>query len=152
MTEPVWGASRRPQATAADRPLPSKGHGAKSGVLRGRAILAILSEDNLATAASRVGVSERTIRRWTSEPAFQQELDFARRAAFQAGLDRVQALTAEAVATLASLLRQGPPTVRLGAARTVLELAFHRREEDAILGRLDELEARQKDQEGYTRR
>jgi hypothetical protein len=55
---------------------------------------------------------------------------------------RVQALTVGAIATLATLMGwKMPPTVRLGAARTVVELGIHQHDAETILKRLEELEA-----------
>jgi len=84
----------------------------------------VLSEKTIAAAAKRCGVNERTLRRWmTNDEGFKRELADARRAMFQAGMHRVQALTAQAVETLEALMRpKMPPAVRLGAARTVAEL------------------------------
>jgi hypothetical protein len=93
-----------------------------------------------------VGSSERTLRRWTNEDSeFQAAFAEARRATFQAGMGRIQELTARAVDTLADLLEAGSaPTVRLGAARTVLELAIHEHDTDTIMQRLAEIEAVQR--------
>ena len=124
-------ASRRPT-----------GHGAKSDALRERAVVALLSEKNLAAAAHRCGVNEKTLRRWmTEDEAFRQALTEARTALFEAGMHRLQVLTGEAIATLATLMRPtAPPTVRLGAARTVVELGMHQYDADTILKKLDDLE------------
>jgi hypothetical protein len=59
------------------------------------------------------------------DDAFKQELDSARRAMFEAAMNRLQPLAAEAVDTLAALMKpSAPPSVRLGAARTVAESGF----------------------------
>ena len=55
---------------------------------------------------------------------------------------RIQALTARAVATLDELLDgKKHPAVRLGAARSILELATIRYDADTLLARLEDLEA-----------
>lgn len=120
----------------------SPGHGAKSDALRERAVVALLSEKNLTAAAHRCGVNEKTLRRWMVEDeAFKHALIEARTALFQAGMHRVQALTSEAVDTLAALMRRTvPPSVRLGAARTVAELGMHQYDAETILKKLDDLE------------
>ena len=52
-------------------------------------------------------------------------------------------LTAKAVETLEELLdEKGHPSVRLGAARTVAELALHQHEAETILKKLEEMELR----------
>lgn len=140
------------------RPRPQKsaevrGHGTKPEAVRERAILALMSERSIAAAAERAGVNERTLRRWMAEDeAFQRELMDARRAVFDAGMARVQALTAEAVETLAVLMRENvSDNVRLGAARTVAEIGVHQRDAETILARLDEIDSiqRQRQSEGF---
>jgi hypothetical protein len=76
------------------------------------------------------------------------QLAESRRATFQAGMHRVQALTAEAVDTLAALMRpKMPPAVRLGAARTVAELGTHQHDAETILEKLEQIEAFQREQD-----
>jgi hypothetical protein len=56
---------------------------------------------------------------------FKCGLTEARRVTFQTGVNRVQALTAQAINTLESLMGRETPNVRLGAAaRTVAELGI----------------------------
>jgi transposase-like protein len=125
------------------------GHGTKPEAVRETAILALLSEKTIAAAAKRCGVNERTLRRWmTDDEEFKRERAESRRATFQAGMHRVQALTAEAVDTLAALMRpKMPPAVRLGAARTVAELGTHQHDAETILEKLEQIEAFQREQD-----
>ena len=136
--------SRNPQKLAETRN--SAGHGAKSAVVRERAILALLSEKTITKAAEKIGIDESTLRRWLADDeAFQTAYASARHAAFQAGMSRVQALTAQAVDTLEDLLGQkDSPSVRLGAARTVVEVGIHQHDAEHILHKLDEIEASQR--------
>ncbi len=82
----------------------------------------------LSMSPTRCGVNERTLRRWLSEDAeFKAEYDAARKATYAAGIARIQALTGKGVETLEELLDAKEfPAVRLGAARTVVELGIHR--------------------------
>lgn len=58
-----------------------------------------------------------------------------------AGISRIQALTGRAVDTLEELLDEKKfPNVRLGAARTVAEIAIHQHDAETILQRIDDLE------------
>ena len=141
---------QRPQAPADVRGGGACGHGAKSEAVRGRAILALLSERTYAAAAVRCGVNEKTLRRWVVEDeSFKRELAQARSAMFEEGMNRTQALAAQAIDTLATLMgRTAPPAVRLGAARTVVELGIQRHDADTILRRLNELEAHQRERGG----
>ena len=147
MSEPSDGQrpSARPQTAADGRN--AGGHGAKSEAVRQRAILALLSEPTISKAAENCGVGERTLRRWLTDDAiFQQQLAETRRAMFETAMNRLQPLAAEAVETLAALMRSAPPAVRLGAARTVAELGTHRDDAETILRRLDEIEVLQREQ------
>ncbi|MGE5815287.1 MAG: hypothetical protein ACM36C_12425 [Acidobacteriota bacterium] len=124
----------------------AQGHGVKRDAVRERAVLALLSEKTLARVARRCGVNEKTLRRWMAEDVYKLELAHAQRAVFQAGMTRVQALAAHAIGTLEMLLGPTvPPSVRLGAARTVAELALHQHDVDTIIRRLEEIEARQRE-------
>lgn len=124
----------------------SRGHGAKSAAVRERAIVALLSENTIGAAADRCGLDEKTLRRWmANDDVFKQELTAARRAMFETAMNRLQPLAAQAVDTLAALMGESaPPTVRLGAARTVAELGIHRDDAETILRKLGEIEALQR--------
>ena len=77
--------------------------------------------------------SDSRCARCTSDDEFKRELAEARGAMFQAGMNRVQGLAAEAIGTPATLMGPGmPPSVRLGAARTVAELEMHQHDADII--------------------
>jgi hypothetical protein len=63
-------------------------------------------------------------------------------------MDRVQNASGRAVETLESLLSdKKSPSVRLGAARTLLELAIHSNDRTEILQKLDRLEQLQRESE-----
>ena len=134
----------QPQAAAGSRRTASKGHGAKSDALRERAVIALLSSRTIALAAKEAGVGERTLRTWMRDPQFQADLAAARRATFEAGMSRVQALAARAVGTLEDLLDcHEQPSARLGAARTLIELGVNRHDADTLLQRIADLEQQQ---------
>jgi hypothetical protein len=114
--------------------------------VRERAIVALLSENTIGAAAERCGLNEKTLRVWMADDeAFKAELAAARRAMFETAMNRLQPLAAQAVDTLAALMAEGaPPSVRLGAARTVAELGIHRDDAETILRKLGEIEALQR--------
>jgi hypothetical protein len=116
--------------------------------------MALLSERTIGLAAARCGVNERTLRRWLADdPTFQADYDQARRATFDAGINRVHALTAKAMSTLEDLLdAERYPAVRLGAARTITEIGLRQRDAEVILRRLGEVEAVQREQRDRGRR
>ena len=139
------------QIVSAKRPRTSEGArsfgraGAKSDAVRERAILALLSEKTLGAAAGKCGVNEKTLRRWLAgDEAFKKAYTEARQATFEAGMGRIQALTARAVETLEDLLdATQSPNVRLGAARTVAEMGIHQHDAETILRKLEEIESAQ---------
>jgi hypothetical protein len=60
-------------------------------------------------------------------------------------MNRIHALTGRAVDTLEDLLGETKrPAVRPGAARTVAEIGIHQHDAEAILRKLDEIEAAQR--------
>jgi membrane protein required for beta-lactamase induction len=138
----------RPQTAAGGRERAEKGHGAKTAAARERAILALLSERTIGLAAAHVGVGERTLRRWlTEDAAFRAEYEAVRRTTFEAAMSRVATLTVAAVEALEDLVADTKhPTVRLGAARTVVEMAMHQHDGEAILHRLEAIERAQEQQ------
>ena len=125
------------------------GHGTKSAAVRERAILALLSEKTLVKAAAKSGVNARTLRRWLADDAaFKTDYATARHTAFEAGINRVQALMVRAVDTLEELLGEKKyPNVRLGAARTVAEMGIHQHDAETIMRKLDEIEEHQRRQQ-----
>ena len=154
---PLSCARGRPRPADEPQPAPDgpgkgkpNGHGRKSEAARQRAILALIASRSLAEAAKEAGIGHRTLRRWLAEDEdFKRGLTEARRTAFQQGMQRIQGLTNRAVDTLAELMGKGvPPTVRLGAARTVADLAAQAFDREAILQRLDTLEEAQHARDG----
>ena len=132
----------------------SAGHGAASDSVRQRAILELLTGRTYAAAAKKVGVNERTLRRWSTEDeTFKAELKAAQQQMCDAAMSRMQSLTARAADTLAELMDKGqPPTVRLGAARTVLEMGLHQHDAETIRRKLAEIEEFQQRQDAASRR
>jgi len=102
------------------------------------AILAALAGGATAAEAARAaGVSERTVRRRQAEPSFADDLDEARRALLRTALDRLSAAATTAVDTLSILMdAEVAPSVRLGAAKAVIELGSRLRAEQELSDRL----------------
>lgn len=92
-------------------------------------LLALACGATTEAAAKQCGVSDRTVRRRLEDPTFKARLrnlrvDMTRRAA-----GMLTAAAGEAVRTMLNLLKESaPPTVRLGAARAVLEIGIKVRE------------------------
>ncbi len=85
-------------------------------------VAALAAGKTVREAATICGVAERTIRRRMSDPAFAARVAEAQRLTSQAALGRlVESLTA-AADTLAELLKAESDSVKLGAARSIVEM------------------------------
>lgn len=93
------------------------------------------------TAASRAGVSERTVRRRLAEPEFASRVDGERSAFVERTAAQLLGGTDEAVAALRDLVRTGPPAVRVRAALGLLSAAASWRETSDVEARLGALES-----------
>jgi hypothetical protein len=107
-----------------------------------KAIAALMSNTTIAAAAKAAGVSERVLYNWLDEPTFTTSYRVARREAVQIATARLQQISGAAVAVLGQLMVNGTPAIKLGAARTVLDLAIKAIELDDIQARLTALEAK----------
>jgi hypothetical protein len=99
-------------------------------------------------AARQVGVSESTVRRRLKEPEFQSKLHKLRADMHVRIADQLTAASTEGVRTMVQLMKEtNPGSVRLGAARSVVELSTKVRETADLAIRLAELEQRLAEQE-----
>lgn len=95
-----------------------------------------------AEAAARAGVSERTVQRRRQEPAFQDRLAELHDRIMERSLGMMLDAQSEAIATLRLLLHDDqPPTVRMGAARALVQEAQRTHEAVDVARRLRALEA-----------
>ena len=79
-------------------------------------------------AASEVGISERTVYRRLEDPEFRLQLGQLRGHMLQLAAAQLADSSTEAAQTLRALLSASSETVRLGAARAILELGTRFRE------------------------
>jgi hypothetical protein len=94
------------------------------------------------SAASKCGVSRRTVCRRLEDPDFRRRLQKLRAEIAQRTSGALTAASTEAVRTLLELLKAAHSgTVRLGAARATLELGMKLRENVEFETRLAALEA-----------
>lgn len=92
-------------------------------------------------ASERTGAGTRTIRTWTATvPAFNRRVSELRAEMTARALGRMLDGMAFAASTLRSLLKAKSETVRLGAARAVLELGVKLRDSVEIEARIAALE------------
>src|SRR5262245_11428613 len=96
------------------------GHGERLGRKQEQAIAALLSEPTGEKAAKEVGVSDKTLRNWSREPAFQELFSEARLAIIERTVARVLALQAKAVEALEKNLTCGSPAAENRAAELLL--------------------------------
>lgn len=94
-------------------------------------------------AAQQAGVHKRTAYRKLADPDFKRRVERARAEMVHRAGGVLTAAALEAVRTLCDLQgKDTPPSVRLGAAKAVLELGLKVREACELEERLAELEAR----------
>lgn len=91
-------------------------------------------------AADFAGVSERTVRRRLRDRDFRARLNAAGDETVAASARGITDASTEAVAALRDLVRHGPPSVRLGAIRTILEVTPKWRAEQHLEERVGALE------------
>ncbi len=107
------------------------------------AVTLLVSGMTYAEAAGRLGVSERTVRRYMADPAFKEALAILREQVSQMASNMLIARMANAVAVLVEIM-QNPPerhgALRMNAATKILDYAFKVRNQDAAEGRLKRLE------------
>lgn len=103
---------------------------------------ALLRGESQAQAALACGLSERTIRRRVSTPAFKRSLRDARSETLRRTSDRLADAGLEAVTALFDLVRDvaSPPSVRRAAARDLLDLSMRAREQLDLADRIEDLE------------
>jgi len=111
-----------------------------------KAIAALLSTATVEKAAEQAGVGLRTLWRWLDDDAFAAAYRHARREAVGQATARLQQLSSHAVMVLARLMADAyvPPSVRMHAARTILEFAMKAVELEDIEARLAALEEAQR--------
>ena len=104
-------------------------------------LLALACGATVEAAARQCDLTERTIYRRLKEIAFCERLRALRADMVQRAAGMLTAAAAEAVRTLLSLQKQSvPATVRLGAARAILELGLKLREVVDLEARIAALE------------
>lgn len=85
------------------------------------AVRALLETDALSRAAEISGVKERTLRKWLEQPSFVAAYYAAGRAQLAQSLQRLRAMTGDAVEVLRSALEDDDPMVRIRAAAAILQ-------------------------------
>jgi hypothetical protein len=103
--------------------------------------LALATGQTLRDAAAATGIGERTATRRMADPAFRRRIGELRGDMVGRALGRMADGMAEAADKLRELLTAESESVRLGAARALLELGVRLRESVELEARLVALEA-----------
>src|SRR6266496_3274454 len=112
-----------------------------------KAVAALMSTPTISAAAAAVGVNERTIYTWLDDLAFSTAYRAARREAVQQATARLQQASSKAVDTLVLLLDSSRPSIQLGAASKILDLAAAAVDRDDLIARIEALEVGRHDDE-----
>src|SRR5262245_55086565 len=105
--------------------MPQQGRRKANHVL----LMALACGASIEAAANKAGVSPATVYRRLQDPEFQKELQRLRSDMVERTASTLTAASCEAVKSLVDLLKDsGPASVRLGAARAVIDLAIKMRE------------------------
>jgi hypothetical protein len=104
-------------------------------------IAALLSEGSIRHAAHEAGVSDKTLRGYLKDPAFQAAYAAARREVLTLAIGRLQQGAGRAVTTLLKKLRSANDAVAVRAALGILAEAFRGADLLDIIPRLEALEA-----------
>ena len=107
-----------------------------------RGLVALLTESKLQDAAKAAGVNRTTLYLWLQQPAFQEAYREARRQAITRATSRLQQISSEAVEVLREVMnnKSAQPAARVGAAKTVLDMALEATETEDLAARVEALE------------
>jgi hypothetical protein len=118
------------------------GHGEKFGRKKESAIGALLTCASLPAAAVSCGISESTLRRWLQNETFAQRFRRERARMLETTVNLLRQKSVAAVETLSGIAesKESPASVRVSAARAVIELAIRGAELQDLEARIDDLE------------
>ena len=111
-------------------------------------VTALAAGGTVEAAATSAGISAATAHRRLNDPAFCRRVTDARDEMVARSVARLSATSTLAADTLRELLKARSETVRLGAARAILELGSKLREQEDLAERIAALEERLGEQKG----
>lgn len=113
-----------------------------------QAIIALLHDPGLTSAAEAAGVGKSTLWRWMKEPTFKAEYRRARREAVSQAVARLQQVSSEAAESLREVATDpaAPHAARVSASRAILVMAFTGMESEDLAARIEALEGRSEDE------
>ncbi len=120
------------------------GESAKFTRKKEQAIANLIRYPTIAEAAKATGIAEVTLFRWLQDHAFAESYRQARREVVSQAIAQLQHGTGEAVEALRSVMNGAdtPPSARVSAARSVLDMALRAVEIEDLeerIGRLEQL-------------
>lgn len=104
-------------------------------------VAALAAGRTMHEAAEGAGVSSRTVARRLADPAFRQRVQTLRTEMVAEALGRMVAGMSKSADVLCELLQADSEAIRLGAARTLLDLGLKLRDAVELESRLATLEA-----------
>ncbi len=107
-----------------------------------RALAALLSSDTQTEAAEKAGISDRTLRGYLADPAFNAEYQRRKRQLVSDATRQLQASYASAIRALRDIVEDTTSTeaARISAARALLEYGTKFTETNDLLTRLEDVE------------
>lgn len=119
-----------------------------------KALSALLSNPSVREAAKASGMAERTLFRYLRDPTFSERVREARRGLMDNLQTRLQAKAEGAAKILSDIAEDEgkPASVRVAAARIIIESALKSHEQTELIERLNALEQAQAAQKGAGRR
>lgn len=107
-----------------------------------KAIVALLEKSTIRGAAESIDIGEVTLYRWLGNDEFQTAYRQAKSKIVGHAISRLQNASGEAVDALMEIIRdkEKPPSTRVTAARTILEMAVKGVEIEDIEARVTEIE------------
>ena len=111
----------------------------------------LASGESRRSAAAKAGVSESLVYRRLKDPQFLNAVEAARAELIDQALGRLSQLADAAVITLGLLLKSDADTVRLGAARAILQSLLQTREQVTLASEMAELRLIVEEQQGGRR-
>jgi hypothetical protein len=110
-----------------------------------QALLCLLNEPTVKSAAEKAGVGERTLHRWLDDPAFDAAYRKARRQVFSQAVSLSQKYAALAVNCLGKMINDpsAPHSAKVQASQAMLKFSRESIELDDLAQRVATIEARQ---------
>lgn len=106
-------------------------------------IAALLKHNTQRAAAAELGITERTVRRYMTDPAFMEKLNEQKRRILEKATDEIHAALTPSIKVLRDIVenKKAPKTAQVQAARTILEYSVKLGEYTDLDARITALEA-----------